>query len=80
MREADAMRLTGIIKRRFFPDEAILTFSLAPRTDNLHGDLTFLTFRIQQESRRQQSPMTQWTIIRKFDLSIERPCLPLYPN
>jgi hypothetical protein len=38
------MRLPGIIKRRFFPDEAILTFSSAPRTDNLHGDLTFLTF------------------------------------
>ena len=38
------MRLPGIIKRHFFPDKAILTFPSAPRTNNLHINLTFLTF------------------------------------
>lgn len=46
------MRLSGIIKRRFFPDEAILTFPSTPRTNNLHGHLTFHMWT-QQESRRQ---------------------------
>lgn len=74
------MRLPGIIERRFFPDEAILTFASAPRTHNLHGDLTFLTFRIQQEPRHQQPLMTQPPKTTELDLTIERLCLLLYPN
>lgn len=80
MREADTVRLPGIIERRFFPDEAILTFASAPRTHNLHGDLTFLTWRIQQESRRQHPLMTQQPNTTELDLTIERLCLLLYPN
>lgn len=74
------MRLPGIIERRFFPDEAILTFASAPRTHNLHGDLTFLTCRIQQEPRHQQPLMTQPPKTTELDLTIERLCLLLYPN
>lgn len=74
------MRLPGIIERRFFSDEAILTFASAPRTHNLHGDLTFLTFRIQQEPRHQQPLMTQPPKTTELDLTIERLCLLLYPN
>jgi hypothetical protein len=80
MREADAVRLPGIIERRFFPDEAILTFASAPGTHNLHGDLTFLTCRIQQEPRHQQPLMTQPPKTTALDLTIERLCLLLYPN
>ena len=74
------MRLPGIIERRFFPDEAILTFASAPRTHNLHGDLTFLTWQIQQESRRQQPLMTQQPNTKELGLTIERLCLLLYLN
>lgn len=42
MREANTMRLSWIIERRFFPNDTVLTFASAPRTHNLHGDLTFL--------------------------------------
>ena len=80
MREADTVRLPGIIERRFFPDEAILTFASAPRTHNLHGDLTFLTWQIQQESRRQQPLMTQQPNTKELGLTIERLCLLLYLN
>ena len=36
------MRLPEIFEWRFFPNEAVQTFSSAPRTHDLHGDLTFL--------------------------------------
>ncbi len=56
------MRFPRIVERRFFPDQSVLTFPPAPRTHDLHGNLTFLLVGIQQESRRREYLMPPRTM------------------